>query len=200
MAGTQHIWYATYGSNLNEDRLMCYIKGGAPTPNHEPHPGCRVQKIPSANSWSHIPYELYFSGVSQSWGGAPAYISPEVVNLSQTEVRLYRLEQSQFEDVFAQENGLQQGDIWLNDDLTEIIGMHPAAKYSKLIRLGDYNGEPAMTFTSPDRLEPGVPSALYLSMFVEGFRQGGWYERDIKEYLLSLPGVDEETVSAAMKM
>ena len=196
----KHVWYATYGSNLNEDRLMCYIKGGSPTPRHEPHSGCRVQKNPSANGWSHISYELYFSGMSESWGGAPAYLNPSPEEDSHTEVRLYRLEQSQFEDIFAQENGLQPGDIWLKDDLSEVIGMHPAAKYSKLIRLNDFNGEPAMTFTSPERLENGVPSALYLSMFVAGFRQGGWYERDIKEHLLSLPNVTEEIVSEALKM
>jgi len=26
-----YVWYAGYGSNLNKQRFMCYIKGGTPT-------------------------------------------------------------------------------------------------------------------------------------------------------------------------
>ncbi|MBL0236650.1 MAG: hypothetical protein IPQ02_08595 [Saprospiraceae bacterium] len=38
-----YIWYASYGSNLLEERFQCYIKGGMPKGSTKTYLGCRIQ-------------------------------------------------------------------------------------------------------------------------------------------------------------
>ena len=74
-------------------------------------------------------------------------------------------------DVAAQENGLRPGDVQV--DIAEIreagelqIG---DSWYSRIVYLGDFYGQPLMTFTSPKSVEPRAPGEPYLSVILNGF-------------------------------
>src|SRR5262245_21448659 len=75
------VWYASYGSNLNRERFMCYIKGCLPPgalPGATPNPGSRDTHDPLADKAIAIRnFELYFADEERSvkrWGGASAFI------------------------------------------------------------------------------------------------------------------------------
>ena len=43
---TNYVWYASYGSNINKDRFLCYIKGGQPMGSTKIERGCKDQTLP----------------------------------------------------------------------------------------------------------------------------------------------------------
>jgi hypothetical protein len=59
------VWYACYGSNINEKRFLYYIYGGVY--NGRNYSGCN-DKTRFLDSKSYtLPYELYFSKNSKTW-------------------------------------------------------------------------------------------------------------------------------------
>lgn len=86
------VWYAGYGSNLKSSRFESYVNG------------CRERSAPRGNRPIELPYELYFAGRSDTWGGAPAFIRRSSGNV-RSYGRMYLISQGQFNDVVRQENG-----------------------------------------------------------------------------------------------
>ena len=41
------VWYASFGSNINVDRFLCYIRGGKPALSNDTERGCRDTRSPS---------------------------------------------------------------------------------------------------------------------------------------------------------
>jgi hypothetical protein len=48
----KQVWYACNGSNLNYERLLCYIKGGTAMGRSGANEGCRDQRPPSLLRWA----------------------------------------------------------------------------------------------------------------------------------------------------
>ncbi len=65
-------------------------------------------------------------------------------------------------------------------------------RYETLLRVGDLDGHPLLTFTAPwrhDEVALVVPSAAYLRVLVAGLRQAhGWDTHRAAGYLAGLPG------------
>jgi hypothetical protein len=74
-------------------------------------------------------------------------------------------------DVAAQENGMLPGDLEIN--IGEVVAAGQAAIgtswYSRVVCLGEYQGQPVMTFTSPQPPKPSPPGEAYLRVILKGF-------------------------------
>jgi len=111
-----------------------------------------------------IPHRLYFGGTSCIWdNGAVAFLHPERDESVQTYGRIYRITESQYREVMLAEG----------------------AKYIYRMQLGEVDGLPAYTFTSPLVYQHGSPSDLYVETIRVGLKES-WPElgaREIDEYL-----------------
>ena len=107
-----YVWYASFGSNILLERFECYLRGGRIGGMVRDMPGSRDPTPPVASSlWMDVPYRLFFAHSSPTWaGGGVAFV--DVTSLSPTlptAFRLYRITLEQFNDVLAQENGMEPG-------------------------------------------------------------------------------------------
>ena len=145
----KYVWYASYGSNLNESRFLTYIQGGSPDGTDSEHAGARDKTAPIDSTPIRFEGRMHFAGTSYKWGrGGIAFIDKDTSGHALG--RAYLITFEQFEDVVAQENGKNPGG-------TEIAGAEVLAKgsmevggglYNNLIHIGDYKGRPVFTFTS----------------------------------------------------
>ena len=186
------VWYTAYGSNLCESRFMAYINGsdGSLWPKTR---GCRDKTRPIKNRTGTIPGKIYFAEHSKNWDdGGVAFYDPTVKN-STTFVRMYLVTLDQFNDIFLQENGLDDGDITaIVSQLTENSGtIYGTGWYREILRLPDVDGHPALTFTSPVRTNQAElvgPSQSYLDVIEIGLKEcKNWEKSEIAAYLKSLP-------------
>lgn len=91
------IWYAAYGSNLSQDRLMHYLVGGQPTSAKRSYAGARDPSRPRATKSLLLPGEVYFAWQSVTWGGGVAFYDPITPGASAG--RAYLITASQFADM-----------------------------------------------------------------------------------------------------
>ncbi len=203
--GIKQFWYAAYGSNLLEDRFLSYINGRRPWGNK----GARDTEYLSQTDQCSIPYELYFAKHSKKWKGAVAFLDPQPKETNQTICRLYLVKQQQFIDIWTQENG--------NNPQTEPIPrsilMIPFEShsfqdigerwYNRIIFLGFHtDGLPIYTITNSKRFEvkeETFASEDYLVVLVNGFREMGFHDDEIKSYFLTQVGIKEENLMKAFK-
>lgn len=169
---TQLVWYIAYGSNLCESRFLAYIKGsdGSLWPSAR---GCRDQTPPGRNIFGTIPGQVYFAMRSRNWdNGGVAFYDPTVKD-AEIPARMYLVTLEQFNDIFLQENGLENGDITV---IVNGLGVNSPAIYGngwyrEIWRLADVEGYPALTFTSPVRAHGAAlvaPSQKYLDVIARG--------------------------------
>jgi hypothetical protein len=69
-----YIWYASYGSNMNLERFLCYIEGGSLKGMKKIYLGCKNKNKPIKNKFFEITFPLYFSKYSHNWNGGVAFI------------------------------------------------------------------------------------------------------------------------------
>jgi hypothetical protein len=166
------VWYTAYGSNLCESRFLAYINGsdGSLWPKTR---GCRDQTLPRRNIFGTIPGQIYFAKRSRNWdNGGVAFYDP-TLNDSEIPVRMYLVTLEQFNDIFLQENDLASGDITaivrgLSANSLAICG---EGWYREIWRLADVEGYPALTFTSPVRVNDAElvpPSQKYFEVIARG--------------------------------
>jgi len=140
------IWYASYGSNLLEERFMCYIKGGTYQGNGKAYRGCTDHTPPSDSKRINIPFERYYAEHSSSWEEmGVAFIDAE--KTGETIGRMYLITDEQYKDVQEQE-----GSRW----------------YGHEVQLGRYDNIPVVTFTSFVRRHETQPSEAYLKTISDG--------------------------------
>ena len=190
MGSRTHVWYVSYGSNMAEDRLACYVVGGRPVCGSRHHPGARDRSLPARSIPVDLPGSIYFAGESRQWGGGMAFYDHAAPGW--TAARGYLVTTEQFADIAAQEmyRVPEEG-----DPLVEVVagpiegGRHTAGpgRYETLVEVGEHDGSPLLTFTSPhgiDHVEHNPPSASYLAMLEAGLRESrGWEDVEIAEYL-----------------
>ena len=100
----KYVWYACYGSNLNEERFLRYIKGGICEFNGRSYDGCTDKSDPIADKPVIIPHKLYFGNSSGAWGGGGvAFINPRWDSEQSTWGRMYLITEEQFEQIHIAE-------------------------------------------------------------------------------------------------
>jgi hypothetical protein len=201
----RRVWYASYGSNLCEERFSCYLSGGRPFGSSSDHPRARDDHPARRAVALEMPYPLYFAGVSKAWGGSPAFIDATTPS-GRTLGRGYLITWEQFEDVVAQENARSSGPLAIGDEELEAgfsrqIG---PGRYELLVCTGRREGVPIVTFTSPWAIaeaEIGAPAPAYLAMLIGGLREAhGLSDEVLVGYLGSAPGCSPEQVLAALPL
>lgn len=124
------IYYVSYGSNMLEERFLCYIKGGKCRYNNRNYDGCKNKCFPIKSKSIIIPYNMYYSKSSSSWGNKPvSFLNYEIKGFAYA--RAYLITKEQFEEVQKQE-----GESW----------------YGKQIELDLIDGFKSYTFTNKDNL------------------------------------------------
>lgn len=191
---TELIWYAAYGTNLDRNRLGCYLEGGTPPGGSRATPGARDPRPPRADRAVHLPGSVYFAWDSLTWGGGVAFLDPSADAASPG--RAYLLTHEQFSDVVAQEMHRTPG---VDLDLA-VLGGHRSwafgdGRYETLHVVDEIDGAPVVTFTAPETapLDYRAPSAAYLSVMGRGLMAGhDWQPSRVATYLLGCRGIGSQ--------
>lgn len=188
------VWYAAYGSNLQYERLMCYINGNKPAGAFLKHRSMSDKTPPVMDSTLSIPYRLYFADHSESWGGGAAFITPQVSGKAKTLCRIYLIKRQQFVELFAQENRVATGSVDIDFEKLNTRGYVKTGNtwYSLVLKVGEKTGRsicPVYTFTCPVEKLSGCtrPSENYLSTIISGLIEC-WpkmKKSDLIEYLFT---------------
>lgn len=192
----EYIWYASYGSNISEDRFHCYIRGGTPKGSSTTHIGCKDRTLPINNDNFYIPSELYFAKKSiKSWnGGGVGFIANTFDSGKNTLGRIYLIKKEQFIDVLKQESNIEQE---LKIDFESIIEqgsmlVKETNWYNKIIYLGNQSEMPIFTFTHQGDYfnEINKPDENYLKIIMEGLKEiTNFNENDLAGYFADLKGI-----------
>ena len=190
------VWYVSYGSNMSEDRLACYIAGGRPSGGSRTNPGCRDRTLPARSIPVDLPGTVYFAGESPQWGGGVAFY--DHATPGRTAARGFLVTAGQLADIAAQE---MYRDPRAGDPLEDLVrrpipgGRHEIGpgRYETLVEVGRHDDLPLLTFTSAhglDHVEHTQPSATYLAVLGTGLRESrGWGDEQVASYLGSVTGV-----------
>jgi hypothetical protein len=186
------LWYASYGSNMCADRLACYLIGGCPPGASRTYPGARDRSLPTDARPVELAGSVYFAWHSPTWDGGIAFYDPDGPGSSVG--RAYRLAPGQLSDLLEQEMHRQPGiDHDLGELLEDGVVILGEGRYESLHVVGELDGEPVVTFTSPERMHAtnhSQPSAAYLATMARGLMEGhGWDEDRVAAYLLERPGI-----------
>jgi hypothetical protein len=193
------IWYAAYGTNLDAQRLGCYLAGGTPPGGGRSTPGARDPRPPRADRAVHLPGSVYFAWESPTWGGGVAFLDTLAPGTSPG--RAYLLTHEQFSDVVAQEMHRPPG---VDLDLA-VLGGHRSwafgdGRYETLHVVDHVDGAPVVTFTAPASapLDYRAPSAAYLTVMGRGLMAShGWTPARVASYVVGCRGIaDAWTVDA----
>lgn len=188
----ERIWYASYGSNMDTDRLRYYLTGGRPPGAARTYPGCRDRRPPVRSVPVEFPGTLYFATESPVWQGGRAFYDPSTVGVVRGRAHLVTAQQ--FSDIAAQEMYEVPGkDLDLAAVLTDGRATLGPGRYETLVLLGHLEGIPVLTFTAPWRLSEvtwNKPSAQYLLHLAHGLcGDGTWEPAAVARYLSRCPGV-----------
>ncbi|HET9419502.1 MAG TPA: histone deacetylase [Nocardioides sp.] len=186
------VWYASYGSNMSAERLACYLAGGCPPGATRTYPGARDRTLPTDVRPLELAGSVYFAWHSGTWGGGIAFYDPDGPGSSVG--RAYRLTPGQLCDLLEQEMHREPG---VDHDLSELLADGATVlgdgRYESLHVVGELDGEPVVTFTSPERMhaaDHNEPAAAYLATMARGLVEGhGWDADRVVDYLLDRPGI-----------
>ena len=168
----EYLWYVSYGSNMLEERFMCYIEGGSFEESRN-HPPCSDTTPPVAIKAVELPYDMYFANYSGSWGGKGVSFL-DVTKGGKALGVAYLITREQFEHVVFRENcGRPQ--------------CREFGWYEDTIDLEPMDGFEVKTITNIELREYNEPDEGYWYTLLRGIRQN-WPEMsddDIEAYLLS---------------
>jgi hypothetical protein len=185
------VWYVAYGSNLAAARLACYLEGGCPPGGSRVNPGARDRSLPARSAPVDLPGTTYFAGESPQWGGGVAFYDHD--EPGRTAARAYLVTPGQLADIAAQEAYRLPAE---GDPLEELV-LGPLdrhtwgpGRYETLVRVGELDGAPLLTFTSPHgarAVDHTQPAPAYLAMMATGLRESReWSNAEVKAYLDAL--------------
>jgi hypothetical protein len=204
------VWYASYGSNLDRDRLLCYLQGGRPPAAARANTGARDPAPPRDDRAVTIPHALFFADVSHVWTGGVAFVDHEADETAATLARAFLMTVGQLADVIAQESARPVGSVELDPHLDQLDREGRAVigpgRYDTVLRCGVIDGRACLTFTGRSPLagtEHTTPAAEYLAMVASGLRAAhGLDDHTIVDYLRTRPGVagrwDDPSLHAAV--
>ncbi|WP_211220623.1 histone deacetylase [Gordonia shandongensis] len=188
------VWYASYGSNLSTDRLLCYLRGGRPEGAARTYSGSRDGAPPRASVPLTLPGRIYFAGRSTAWGGGMAFYDPLAPGPTPSRAHLVTIEQ--FADIAAQERDEEPRPDGPVEDALRDPGLLAAdgadhlcgdGLYARLLRVATIDGLPVLTFTATHAIDdvPHVaPTEPYLAMISRGLAEShGWSTDEARGYL-----------------
>ena len=159
---SNEVWYATYGSNMLEERLKVYLAGGE-------YQGriyfgcnkCQNFNLWTESYWATFDGERYFAESSSRWdGGGVAFYDPDAKG--KVEMRLYKITSEQLDDIQAQECGYNP----------VTCGNKVTGWYDHKVFLGyGYDGRPIYTLTSNRRRRENKPSVRYIEVINQGLNK-----------------------------
>ncbi|MBP5264672.1 MAG: hypothetical protein J6Z33_09915 [Lachnospiraceae bacterium] len=198
------VWYVCYGSNLLEERFLCYVRGGVIPGNTLSERGAKDTSLPVRSEKCTIDHELFFSTPSKKWfGSGVAYVNPKRIKQGRkggasklltcglTLGRRYLITLEQFLDVVRQENSLP-ADCDIPIDFTKLKSkgsqiVLPGTYYGRLLYLGDVDGYPSYSFTCiPDmsKMERAPLFGPYYDVIASGLKETFQLnDKEIAEYL-----------------
>jgi len=171
-----YVWYVGYGSNIHEQRFLCYTKGGTPRFGKRCNKGCTDKTLPVEKRPMTINYPLYFAlpdkeTKTSNWGdGGVAFIDPREDKRLKTLCRMWKITKGQYDEVKAQE-----GRSW----------------YGKELRLGEEDETPVCTITHDPVLKNIIrPSDAYIKTIALGLTEAyPFTSEEIVDYLLEKTGI-----------
>ena len=166
----EYLWYVSYGSNMLNERLMCYIKGGSYAQSRH-REACGDTTPPLLVRTVDIPYAMYFGNSSGSWqdGGVSFLDTTEKGHALGV---AYLISRWQFEHISREEN----------------CGRDPKPGYGwyeDIIDLGKMDGFEVKTITNRTLRDYNRPCGDYLDTLRKGIRQN-WpdmLDGEIEDYL-----------------
>ncbi|GAA0929752.1 histone deacetylase [Streptomyces thermoalcalitolerans] len=185
------VWYTSYGSNTDRDRLAFYIRGGRPPGAARAYPGCRDPRMPARSVPVELTGALYFATESPVWGGGRAFYEPRADG--RVLARAHLVSAEQFSDIAAQEMYREPGArLDLTDALTHGRAVLGPGRYETLVCAGRMDGLPVLTFTAPwgmNDVRWNPPSAAYVRFLAGGLLSAGAWDADaIASYVAACPG------------
>jgi hypothetical protein len=191
MGTEESVWYVAYGSNLFRERFSCYLAGGRPAGGARTYTGCRDSSPARAERAVTLPGGIYFAHESPTWGGGIAFYDAALPG--RAAARAYLLSHQQFCDVLSQE---MHREVGAEPDLSQALagGLQTLGpgRYETVVKVGECEGRPMLTFTSPHGAGPArlnAPTASYLTMLGSGLREAhGWTAGRAASYLGTRPG------------
>ncbi|GMN54275.1 hypothetical protein TIFTF001_023400 [Ficus carica] len=188
------VWYASFGSNMWQQRFLCYIQGGQVEGMQKPCSGAEDKTPPKEITWKSVPHRLFFGReFTQTWGaGGVAFLNPESSSQEKVYVCLYRITLEQFNDILLQENarsaaiGSPLFDSTAIDSLTsgESNSLEVNLErgwYRNVVYLGKEQDIPILTMTcglseiegfKSGKLPLRAPSERYANTLVRGLVEG----------------------------
>nr|WP_289037183.1 hypothetical protein [uncultured Allobacillus sp.] len=171
-----YVWYASYGSNINQDRFYAYIFGDIPPGGTVSEVGCRDQSLPLRAENVMIDFPMFFAKRSRRWGNkGVGFIDTTSDPNRPTYGRMYLITKEQYVDVVRQENN----DVELEVDFDKLESegeyvIDPEKMYGKVLDVGEKEGRPIYTFTHPNVIQPServTPSITYLKVIGAGIKE-----------------------------
>lgn len=155
------VWYASYGSNLNRERFLTYVKGGKAEGSSTSHVGCRDKDLPEADMPIRFAGRMHFAASSGRWeGGGVAFMDND--SAGHALGRAYLINMQQFDDVVAQENGKKPGDVTVDTKKVLADGSDEVSSYAlygNMVHIGDFENAPVFTFTGKFSAHEALESA-----------------------------------------
>ncbi|WBL23893.1 hypothetical protein [Zunongwangia sp. HRR-M8] len=205
MRNFERIWYACYGSNLMEDRFLCYVAGGTPKGAKRTYVGCEDKALPKANKSFIINHELYFAKSSKTWsGGAAAFIRPNEDKTAKTYGKIYSISKGQFVDLVKQEIAFE-GDLSIDFEKVIKKGYLDVATevwYDRILFLGFHDEMPVFSFTNAKFMseELNAPHPFYLEKIILGLRETYQFTSvEILKYLENKVGLKGTSVAKELE-
>ena len=127
-----YVWYGCYGSNINYDRFMLYIKGDN-SGIYSSSEGCEDKSEPLESKKYIYNCPIYFAGESKRWTGGMAFL--DYMNDGKSYGRIYKIKMSQFKSVLKQEDNLPFIKFTSIKKLDEILN-EPSDRYIDVIKKG----------------------------------------------------------------
>ena len=166
----EYVWYVSYGSNMLNERFMCYIKGGS-FEGSRYRQACSDATPPLAVKTFEIPYDMYFGNTSGSWQDCGVSFL-DVTKKGHALGVAYLITKDQFRHVCAEENGgraPEEGYSW----------------YEDIIDLGVMDGFEVKTITNRNLRPYNEPCLEYKKILIRGIEENwpNMFIRDIEDYL-----------------
>ena len=154
---SDYVWYAAYGSNIDEDRFLCYLEGGKCVANGKYYDGCADKSRWIEEDVALYPGSVYASNHSSSWNGKGVafYDEKATDNLLKgfALMKLYKIRIGQVLDIQRQEG---RSPVW----------------YGRIVAVGIHtDGVPVYTFTSEKKGNYCEPDVSYISLIRDATRK-----------------------------
>lgn len=192
----EYVWYASYGSNISNNRFLCYIGGGRAKGALSEEVGARNHALPLKYEMLRIGKKQYFATESKRWQNQGVAFISSAYSKEITLGKMYLITKEQFEDVVKQENN-RPVTSYLDLKLDQARHEGSAiviedSRYGRILFLGQKDGAPIYSFTNPNDLEIyKKPSSQYLLMIASGILEN--YQLSLNElcdYFMHKKGIE----------